>query len=186
MTLIKSSLLTALAITFCSPVTFADDHKHEGEPTHKEMQADHEKAEAEHREWADQIAEARIEHRRALATLMKVQAAILEHDTELMEIQEEIRRHREHGHEHETEIAEHEGGNEDVPHDELTESHVKYQKQHAMMAKRMKAATHSHEELMEQIAELLETLEEVHGHHHHDDDDDHDHDHDDDDEDDDE
>lgn len=126
----------------------------------KPAQKEHAQAEADHGKWLKELQGMKVEHRRALAALKRLEAEILEHEAELEEQIAEIEDHRRHIHAHEAAISEGEGK-------EAEKAHQEIEKRHAMIAKAMKSAHQDHKDLISGLMKFVkEHVEKFHDHDH--------------------
>ena len=116
---------------FLSVLVYSADPKTE----HAEMKKEHAKVHAEHDVLLGKIGKAKIEHRRALATLAEIQARILRHEAMLEELAEHAREHEDHIHHHDEEIAEHDKSGKDTDHAKLMVAHKAMIAEHTAIMK---------------------------------------------------
>jgi len=143
--------LTAALLVSCSASTLADDGD---SADHRKMLKDHAVAKQQHAEWLVKAEKMKVEHRRALAAMARLEAEILEHEAELEEQISRIRVHEMLIDAHESSIVAHEAG-EKVDHDKLTKQHQKIHRQHDEMEKGMSAVTDDHADLIGELMKFL-------------------------------
>jgi len=114
----------------------------------KPAQKEHAEAEADHSAWLKELQGMKVEHRKALAALKRLEAEILEHEAELEEQIAEIEDHRRHIHAHEEAIAEGKGKAVEKAHQEI-------EKRHAAIAKAMKSAHQDHKDLISGLRKFV-------------------------------
>ena len=118
----------------------------------------HAAAESDHVKWLEQLRTMRVEHRRALAALKRLESEILEHEADLEEQIAEIEAHRRHIESHEAEIA---AGHAEKSRDD----HDEIEKRHAQIAKAMKTAHQDHKDLISGLMKFVNRhLEKFHHH----------------------
>jgi len=162
--LLKGTLGVACLLTLVSwlqqPVPAFEDaaQKPKADADHGAMHKEHEAADAEHEKWMDEIAQMRIEHRKALAALARVEAMIFEHDAELEQQAEEIRQHSRHLHHHEAEIAAHEASGDDSEHAKLARQHAEFEKVHAAMKKSQGQFREHHSQMTKAVKALSDSF----------------------------
>ena len=125
---------------------------------HAEMLKEHHQAHEEHDAALARLGKWRVEHRRALAALASLQAAILEHDASLEELAEHARIHEDHIRHHEEEIHEHDAGGAGTAHEKLAESHKKMLDDHKKFQQSLDHVEDDHDRLMAEIQKLSASL----------------------------
>lgn len=148
----RSAALVCLAsLLGCAAwVALAADPKAE----HEAMRKEHAAAHREHDEMLKQVGKWKIEHRKALAVLAQLQAAILEHEAELEELAEHAREHEDHILHHDEEFHEHEKSGDAKGHQELAASHKKMLAEHEKIKKSLGQFKDDHDALIQSLQAL--------------------------------
>jgi chromosome segregation ATPase len=134
-------------------------HSADDKTDHEAMRKEHEQAHKEHDKLFKQIATWKIEHRRALANLAKIESAIFEHEASLEELAEHCREHEDHMVHHDEEFTEHEKSGNDKDHVKLAQSHKQLIEEHAKLLKKAESFEDDHESLVATLRKLADSLD---------------------------
>ncbi|QDS91732.1 hypothetical protein FF011L_04650 [Roseimaritima multifibrata] len=145
-----AALTLAAAVLFpLATPAFADDSD-----DHQHMLEEHAAAKQQHAAWLAKAEKMKVDHRKALAAMARLEAEILDHEAELEEQISKIRVHEMLIEAHESSIAAHEAG-DDVDHEKLSKQHQQIHRQHEQMEKGMSATTDDHADLIGQLMKFL-------------------------------
>lgn len=124
------------------------------------MHEDHRQARSDHAAWLDEIVHWRIEHRKALAMLSRVEGRLYDHEVTLEEHMMVIQSHDRRIQEQERALAEAvRSGDPELPED-LVAQHQTSEAEHARARELHEGFKQSHRHLMAELQRLLKAMQE--------------------------